>query len=369
MSEYESYRESLEVVKDSDDSLYPDWLFKSVFNDFDDDYYSQSFAEDQISTQAKKLKRRYNDFFDWQDAMVIYEEYMNHLVEKYGSLKLIKNSLEDGSLPDYVPGKPKLKMNRRNKRLLRSGIIPSRRIVDVPIDEEETVAIARQMFPTKDGIDITDGELVKKPSKHQKRVYEKVQEKIDRKSRRSNMYRSVGDNRGTDFIVAYLNQAKRGVYDSTGYKTKEDDDDRPLHEKMKELIRIQNTPAWIIEEENESVTTIQNGRIVKRREQEQMEIYKELYKEGFNVIGAARNSMSKKSVKMIRTQIGATEPLTKKEMKKLKKRNKKDQKRIQRRQDSNDLLSQALLHNKLDHVIERDKNNNLTMRLRDMFPD
>ena len=34
-----SYEEELDFVKESDDSLYPDFLFNPLFNDFEDNYY------------------------------------------------------------------------------------------------------------------------------------------------------------------------------------------------------------------------------------------------------------------------------------------------------------------------------------------
>ena len=50
-----AYEELFEVVKDTDDSLWPDWLFNPSFNDFNDNYYCQSFAEDETTTMIKKL--------------------------------------------------------------------------------------------------------------------------------------------------------------------------------------------------------------------------------------------------------------------------------------------------------------------------
>ena len=76
--------------------------------------------------------------------------------------------------------------------------------------------------------------------------------------------------------------------------------------------------------------------------------------------------MDKKAVKLIRSQIGATEPMTKKEMKKMKKKAKKDRERIERRRDSNELLEKTLLGNKFSF---REDGDTLSFRLRDVYRD
>lgn len=361
------YEESLSFIKGSKDDLFPDWLFKPAFNDFDDDYYEASFVDTKLETDAKKIRRRYNDYFQWEEAMFIYENYMNKMVEKWGSMKIITNSVEHGTMPDYIPPKPRLKNTKKNRRILRGEISPSRRRVELPVSPEETIAIARQLFPDAMGDDLELEEY--KMNKKEKLAYERMERRFEQKNRRANMYRDVGTSRGTDFIVEYLNQAKQGVYTSSGFRKKKKPDEEEngsLVAVAKEIIRRETTPQWIIDDEELPETTMEYGRIVNRREMEEMEIYKILYEEGFNVIGSMSGRMDKRSVKMIRAQIGATEPMTKKEMRKLKKRNKRDQARIQRRRDESNALTQSLLKNKIRNG--RDANGNITLRMHDLFP-
>lgn len=367
MSEYE---ESLSFIKGSPDNIFPDWLFKPAFNDFDDEYYERSFAESKLQLQVKKIRRKYNDFFQWQEAMSIYNEYMQEMVNKWGSLSVIENSLEAETMPDFIPTKPKLKNNKKNREFIRTGRVPTRRIVELPTSDEDIIALARQLYPNQMGEDISIDDKVNL-TKEEKLAYKRMQMQSERKERRQNMYRRVGSSRGTDFIVEYLNQAKNGVYNSSGIRKKDnfDDETRSLAEKAKELEHQLTTPQYILDEENATETNLVHGRIVKRREQEQIEIYKILYEQGFNVVRSMNSRMNKRSVKMVRAQIGATEPMTKKEMKKLKKRNRKDQARIQRRKDECAGLSEMLLGNKIKESEMRDDNGNITFRLRDLYPD
>ena len=357
--------EELNQVKDADDNLFPEWLFNPVYNDFGDNYYSRSFAEDELTTIIKKLRRRYNDFFEWAEAIEMYNEYMDKMIEKYGSIRVIKNALEVDMMEDPIPSKPKLKNNRKNRQFLRTGIAPSRKIVDVVIPDEEMLAIARQAFPDTMGETIDEADSLKKLPKEQAKRLKEIQQNLAGRSRRDNLYRSVGNNRGTDFIVEYLNQAKRGVYSSSGIK--EETENQSLVDIMEEMDRIADTRPELLEDETESQTTYKNGRLVRKSDEIRMQILEELYKEGIDIFGNMTKNMDKKSVKMVRSRIGATEPMTKKELKKHKKRNKKEQARIQRRRDANSILEETLLGNKLD--VHTDSNGNLNLRLRDLFRD
>lgn len=361
-----AYEELFEVVKDTDDSLWPDWLFNPSFNDFNDNYYCQSFAEDETTTMIKKLKHRYNNFFEWIDAMAIYNEYMNRMIDKYGSIRVIKNALEVDMMDDPIPSKPKLKNNRKNRQFLQSGTIPSRRDPEITISEDEMLVIARQAFPGQMGDDIDEDLSNEKLPKETRKRLKEIQKVIDGEERRRNMYRSVGNNSGTDFITAYLNNALKGVYDSSGRPTKNNDES--LIDIVKEMERVENTRPELLESESMYKTTVVGNRLVRQADLQRTEVYKELYQEGFDILHSlGRSGLDKKSVKMIRSQIGASEPMTKKELKKMKKRAKKDQARIQSRADASNLLEKTLLGNRLSSSI--DSNGNINLRLRDLYRD
>lgn len=357
--------EELSQVKNADDTLFPEWLFNPVYNNFGDNYYSRSFAEDELTTIIKKLRRRYNDFFEWSEAIELYNEYMEKMIDKYGSIRVIKNALEVDMMDDPIPSKPKLKNNRKNRQFLRAGITPSRKVVDIVLPDEEILTIARQAFPNAMGETVNESDSLKKLPKEQAKRLKEIQQNLAGKSRRDNLYRAVGNNRGTDFIVEYLNQAKRGVYSSSGIN--EGGENQCLADIIEEMDRIADTRPELLEDETDNQTTYKNGRLVRKSEELRMQILEELYKEGIDIFGNMTKSMDKKSVKMVRARIGATEPMTKKELKKLKKKNRKEQEKIQRRRDANSILEETLLGNKLD--VHTDSNGNLNLRLRDLFKD
>lgn len=366
MSESQSsYYDELEFVRQADDSIFPDFLFNPVFNDFGDNYYQKSFVTDEMTAIVKKLRRRYNDYFDWLEAMDMYHEYMEMLVDKYGSMSIIKNALKADILDETVPAKPRLKNNKKNRQFMRSGIIPTKPCKAVPISKEEMLAIARQALPGKMGDDVKEEDSDKKIPKRMEKQIKEMMDKIAGKDRKDNLYRSVGSSSGTDFIVEYLNQTKRGVYDSSGNRTSKYDG-MSISEIIEEDRRIANIPPELLDMEDGEQTEIVNSRLVRKKDRVQMDIYKELYGAGFDIIGRLNRTMDKKSVKMIRSQIGASEPLTKKEMKKVRKRAKKDQAKIEQRRDNNALLEKVLLGNKIDL---RHDENSLSFRLKDVYRD
>lgn len=358
------YEKELEFVKEAKDDIFPDFVFAPLYNDFGDNYYQNSFVEDELIASVKKLRRRYSDFFDYIDAMEIYNEYMEKLEEKYGGRRVIRNALKVDAMPDPVPAEPRLKQTRKNKQFLRADIIPSRQIEVVKLPQEEMLAIARQAFPNKMGNDIESISPSHDIPKDMRKRLKKMSEEIAGRNRRHNMYRSVGNNSGTDFIIEYLNQAKRGVFNSSGKYT--GDENESLAQIIKENERIENTPPEFLEDELASQTEIVNGRLVRRKDYQKLEIYKELYGEGIDVVGTFGRSMTKQAVKLVRSHIGDTAPASKKEMKKIKKRAKKEREIIERRRDNNRLLEKTLLGNKFS---VDSKDGNLSFRLRDIYRD
>lgn len=350
----------------SEDNLFPEWLFEPFTNDFGDNYYEQSFVDNELLSMIKRLRRRYADFFEWVEAMSAYTDYMNAMVKKYGSMRIINNALEAGLMDDTIPSKPKLKNSRKNKDYLIAGVLPSKPIDITPPQNEEILAVARQVFPDATGEDVNELDNKKKLTKEQKRRFGEIQKSVAARMRRKNMYRSVGNNRGTDFIVDYLNQAKKGIYNSNGEYTKYSDES--ILDIVKDMERIENTPEELLDNETDNETVIRNGRLVRKKDEYRMQIYEELYSEGYDIFGGMTKGMDKSTVKMIRTRIGANEPMTKKEMKKYKKKQKKDARRVQKQMDENAILERTLLGNKISNV-GRDSNGNISLRLRDLFKD
>jgi len=357
-----TYNDELEFVASSPDNIFPEYLFNPMINDFGEDYYSKGVSNDPLIMKAKSIRRKYSNYFDYIDAINLYNEYIELLIDKYGSWSLIKNSYKVGMLDEILPPRPRLKKNRKNKEYLRAGVIPSRKYNEAVDNDIDILKIARETFPNEFGKDITEDAAFEKPGKESRKILKKMKEEISAKTRRKNLYSTVGNNRGTDFIIEYFNQVNRGGYSEDGiYKEKsiseiykEAEDSLLIPDELMDDALMSNTPIIV------------NGRYVKRAEVAQIELLKELYENGIDLIGAKSKSMDRTAVKLLRRQLGAYDggPMTKKELKKWKKKSKDEKRRLERQSDADSSLERILLKNKISFA---NKGNSINFKLSDIY--
>lgn len=343
-----SYSEELDFVTKAPDERFPEFLFNPSFNDFGDNYYQQSKSENDAK-EIRGLRRKYSNFFDYIDAIRIYNRYMDKMIEKYGGIKIIKNCIKEDLISDYIPPKPKLKMNRRNKEFLRCGIIPSRVLIKERPSAEEYKELARKMQPTATGQTVEDYDPYAKLPKSVEKAVKLAAKKFEQKQRLENMYCSTGTDNGSDFIVEYLNNASKGHYTTIGEYKEESILDIVKDEERRSMI----PEEILMAEENYAAnkTRVVNGRLVYAREQEKIELMENLYQAGIDVLGVFRKNMDRKTVKMVRSRIGLDDDeryMTKKELRQYKKRMKQERKRMEKRRDNDRILSETLLANKID---------------------
>ncbi len=358
------YNEELQFVAESPDDIFPEYLFNPMVNDFDEDYYSKGVSNDPLIVKAKSLRRKYSNYFDYIDAITLYNEYIDLLIDKYGSWSIIKNNYKVGLLDDILPAKPKLKRNRRNKEYLRSGIIPSRKYSAAIDYEMDIVELTREVFPNEYGENIDEMDSQKKPNKESRKRIRRMYDEISSRQRRRNLYSNARASHGTDFIIEYFSQAQRGMYDEEGeYVEKsimdiyrDEEESKLIPEELIEDALLGNTPMIV------------NGRYVNRSDMDQITLIKELYEAGIDLIGAKSKNMDRNAVKLLRRQIGAYDsgPMTKKELKKYKKRAKEEQRRLERQRDADSSLEKILLKNKMSM---HNDGKSLNFRLRDIYKD
>lgn len=363
-----SYVDELKHIAEADDSIFPDFLWNPIMNDFEDNYFQESIIqEDEYASgayQARKIRKKYNNYFEYIEAMTIYDEYMDKLLNKYGSFRVIRNLLKDGSLPDFVPQKPYLKDKKRNRRLLESGVVPSVKNESYDID---LLAVMREVMPNTFGEDMDESDRFKPLSKHDQKIANKITSRLNAKNRVATLYRDSSGG-GTDFVIEHLNALQNGEkYDSRGrYGEVEyvSYTDALNEEAMEKYI-----PEELLEEMYDTnYTTIVGGKTLSSQELKRRELYQELAREGYDVTGSFTRNMSRKAAKMVRSAVGEYEPMTDKDIKKYKKRQRKEASRqremMQRRVDTDKMLERTLLGNKMN--LNHD-NGNINIRLSDMY--
>lgn len=357
------YLEDLKAVGSAEDERFPDFLFTFIANDFDDNYYQRGLADSKLLKDAKRIRRKYNDFFDYIDALEIYREYVDLLEEKHGiPIKSIRIGASTGLIDDYVPPKPKLKNTKKNRMIIDSGVMPSRQVVDTP-DPQVIMEYARKAFPKDDGSSMVHADLLGKVDKKYRKQFKSMSEELAGRNRRRNMYRA-SSNAEIDFILNYINNANAHNYSTSGYDS---GTDKSLSEVIEEIRIEQDIPEELLEYRNRPHTKyLRNSRVVDRDEEIQVEVMKALYEMGVDVFNSYGKDMSKTAVKMVRSAVGATGPLTKKEKKKAKKAAKKEKERLANKRNNDALLERTLLKNRYSFSTD---GNAISMRMSDLIRD
>ena len=355
------YLEDLKSVGFAEDERFPDFLFTFISNDFDDNYYQRGLADSKLLKDAKKIRRKYNDFFDYVDALETYREYVALLEEKHGiPIKSIRLGASTGLIDDYVPPKPKLKNTKKNRMIISSDVMPSRQVVDTP-DPETVMEYARRAFPKEDGKSLTHGDMMGKVDKKYRKEFKNMSEELAGRNRKRNMYRA-SSNAEIDFILNYINNANAHNYSTSGY---DKGTDRALTEIIEEIQIERTIPEELLEYRSQPHTKyLRNSRVVDRDDEIQVEVMKALYEMGVDVFGAYGKDMSKTAVKMVRSAVGATGPLTKKERKKAKKQAKKEKERLANKRNNDALLEKTLLRNRYSFSTD---GNAISMRMSDLI--
>jgi hypothetical protein len=109
-------------------------IFTVYANDFSDDYHRVDIGADDIA--VRKIKRRYRNINDFYAARNLYNDYMKYLESLYGPKELFDIALKAGTLPVYIPPKPRLKDNRFLKNLVKNNIVLSVTDKYVKIDKD-----------------------------------------------------------------------------------------------------------------------------------------------------------------------------------------------------------------------------------------
>ena len=107
-------------------------IYRPRIHDFGDEYHLPDVDTDDglPMTKVKKIRRKYQNWFDYVDAVNLYDEYLDNLCAKYGGENKFKLAMLLGQVHEYLPNYPTLKKSKRN-RYYRKNRIP--RIETEPI--------------------------------------------------------------------------------------------------------------------------------------------------------------------------------------------------------------------------------------------
>lgn len=94
--------------------------------DFGDDYHKDIGDGDDLYQQARMIRRRYNEVYEYKYAINVLNLYFARLMVKYGGEERFKIMFKAGLVTEYIPPFPRMKTGKKFKDLLNSGIVTSR---------------------------------------------------------------------------------------------------------------------------------------------------------------------------------------------------------------------------------------------------
>ena len=68
----------------------------------------ESFTYVELNDRAKTHGGKFKDFNEYLDAMDVWNEYMELLADKYGSVEIVEVGAKEGSITEFVPRNPQL---------------------------------------------------------------------------------------------------------------------------------------------------------------------------------------------------------------------------------------------------------------------
>lgn len=363
---FEEMDRTAAICESLDNSIFPDFMWEPIQNEFEDDNYLERGVVDNEDMQAvRMLRRKYSNYYDYIEAVQIYENYMEKIIAKYPSYKFLKNGVQLGIIEEFIPPEPKLKMKKENKLLINSDACICR--TDEVVSEffsSSSRDTIEQMYPETAEMysEFPDEAFEMKKIPNEIKRQWKDQERRERKKGIYINYRGAAD---TDAIIEFMNNGGSIRYDQKGKKS----ENNSISAIIDEMHKYDYMPPELVEMELEANTSkVIGGRLVNRDEQDKIEVMSQLMSIGFISSDTARSSLGKTGFIMARQKAGLTgaEGLTKKERKKLKKRQKKEKKRLQKTMESDSRMERILKQNKMSY--SRDSET-MSFKLKDLYND
>lgn len=104
---------------------YKNEAYEPRVHDFGDAYHLPDDCiddNDSVLSKVKMIRKRYTDWFRYQDAIELYDRYMKNLFQKYGGKKQFKLAVLLGQMRDYIPNYPELRKTKRNKYFIENRV-------------------------------------------------------------------------------------------------------------------------------------------------------------------------------------------------------------------------------------------------------
>lgn len=355
MTKMLSIEELISEIDKIPDSEFPEFIFKPMGNSFDnDDGYWEEFDESDPRLKIiGTVKKRERDIYRYLEKKEVYDEYISDLLDKYGLVGVVGHTIDPGMIPEYVPIEPRLKMNRINKQILRSGVLPSRKMLDSRVRRNLLASVTEDLVEEAKELGVAStvhetDEILKGISDNNERFHE-VSEAKRRSTRLEKFLRGNQVQTDTfDFMFDYYNQ--HGYFKNPDNETEFID----FFKVAQEMEELDHTPDFILranEKRGQIKFTPYGTRTADQEERQQL--IRDMIEGGFNpfeILG--KGQMSKAEIRMTKAaNVGSLAEQTKrakKEGKKLKKIQKEREKQMRRSINNSAAISSLIGANRYE---------------------
>jgi len=358
-------------IRELPDDRFPDFLFVPIRNVFENDIYDKDFfnEKDPVVIRARSIRGKTKKLDRYLSDIEAYENYMQYLAdtEAGGDRHLLENFIEgdEDEMMFFMPLRPKLKKNTPEYDMLALGVRPSMRS-ELP-DYDAIVDAHEEMYPELDRI---EERVAYDPTARPKKALRKELKQVFGTSAKHNrirgLYSGAPVNDSLELIKGFISRYGDNLYETNEVKLD--------NLSISELIKVESDEKYGVgvnrEPMNTRISISHNGRTVSEREERNLEIMKILYQASgietaFDVANKG-GGMRKSAVKLAMRQVGITEPVGKKEMKKMKKKEKKRKRTIEANLRGNRDIAKTLSRNKFTFD---DNDDILAMQLGNLFGD
>lgn len=246
-------------------------------NDFDDSYHRMDNEPNtELEKAARKIRRRYKSFQEYRKAMAIYTEYMEALIETYGTPKYFLTRLESKTVFQYIPPRPRLKKGPTNNFIMKHNIIISD--PNVMVVNKERLSEYEETFEEEI---LRDTKLSNKIIKCKDKNVEKAI--AEATSRRTTMKR-LREVDAVELLSSYFDNAN----------SKEAKEEKRKYEDIC-VADIAEGIDEVKDSDDDEKTTFFRGRMISQTELCQYNLLKDMNKWGWNSYKIMKQTKSKNS--------------------------------------------------------------------------
>lgn len=259
-------------------------LFEVYVLDYGDNYHRlPDEPSSEFEREVRQIRARYKTLSKYNDAMILYTDWMNYLASKHGGHDILKKKIKAGLIEDYIPRKPRLKNTATLKYMYKHNIIISE-TNDHYIDMDKIHDYVNEVYP--DDIDTMTTSIIRD------KEAEKLSNEVGAVGKRITTTAFKSDQ---DFLDSYFN-SKRVKGDKKGKKKKKKD--KKYDDNKYLLTDVMNGYYDYEEVEDSDNQTIMsyNGLLLNTGTTKEMSVYQRLNDIGWNSYKLMRRSKYSKRV-------------------------------------------------------------------------